>query len=101
MNKRLLLLGAALVTIVAWAPAVAVVLAYTIGNWAGCRVDEAAAYPCLIGSVDIGGLLYLMGVSGWYFLATWPVAVLSLLFWTGYLIVVAGRKVRERNREST
>ncbi len=98
MKKRLLLLVATLVTFVTWAPAVAVVLAYAVGGWAGCRVDEASAYPCPIGTVDVGGLLYLMGISGWYFLATWPVAFLAILFWTGYLIFILGRKVRRREQ---
>lgn len=96
MKKRLLMWGAALVTIVAWAPAVAVVVAYTVAGWAGCQVDEASAHSCLIGPVDVGGLLYLMGVSGWYFLATWPVAFLAVLFWTIALIVVVGKRVRQR-----
>jgi hypothetical protein len=100
MRKRLLLLvlGAALVTIVAWAPAVAVVLAYAVVGWTGCQVDEASAYPCQIGPVDVGGPLYLMGTAGQYFLATWTVALLALLFWAGDVIVVLGRKVRRRER---
>ena len=96
MTKRLLVLGAAVVTIVAWAPAVAVVLAYVVSGLTGCRIDEASVHPCQVGPVDIGGLLYLMGMSGWYFLATWPVAFLAILFWTVYLVVALGQRVRRR-----
>ncbi len=87
---------AAVLTVVAWAPAIAVVATYGIASLAGCEVDEASVHPCRVGPVDIGGLLYGLGVSGWFFLGTWPLAVASILFWPGFAIYALVRRGRRR-----
>jgi hypothetical protein len=96
MRRRVIVGVAALLTVVAWAPGVSVVVASLVARWAGCELDEATVHPCRIGPVDAGGLLNSLGVAGWLFLATWPLALASVLFWLGYGIVAIVRVVRRR-----
>ncbi len=67
-----------------------------VASLTGCRVDEAAVHPSPIGAVVIGGLLYGLGVSGWLLLASWPLALASVLFWAGCVIFAIGRRIRQR-----
>ena len=80
---KIVIMLAAIVTLLAWLPALAVAIAYATATAAGCRLDEGSAHPCIIAGIDVGGLLYTMQVLGWLFIATIPVAVLSVLFWVG------------------
>jgi hypothetical protein len=96
MRRRVIVGVAALLTAVAWAPGVSVAVAYLVAGWADCALDEASVHPCRIGPVDAGGLLYTLGTAGWLLLATWPLAVASVVFWLGYGGLAIVRTIRRR-----
>ena len=96
MRKALILSVAAVLTIVAWAPVLGVAVASWVAGRAGCQLDEGSVHPCPIGPFDVGGLLYSLGVSGWLFLSTWPLAIASVVFWVGYGLLAIVRAVRRR-----
>lgn len=77
----LYLIALFIIAAVALAPVGSVVLASWIANAHGCRVDEGAVHPCLIGGKDYGPLLYTMGALGWLMIATIPGGALALLLW--------------------
>lgn len=91
---KVVIIIAAVITVLAWAPAVSVFLAYAVASATGCRVDEGSVHPCVVGGVDIGGLLYSLGLMGWLFIATLPVAALSVLFWLAMGVYAIVRNVR-------
>ncbi len=47
----------------------------------GCMLDEAGPHPCQLLGADIGELLTVMFVSGWYMLVTLPALAALLLAW--------------------
>jgi len=38
----------------------------------GCQLDEGSVHPCVVLSLDFGGLLYPMAVGGWFVMFTIP-----------------------------
>jgi hypothetical protein len=68
-------------TLAAWAPLVAVLIAYAIASPLDCRVDEGSSHPCVVAGVDLGPMLYLLGVSGWFMLVTWPLILVTAAIW--------------------
>ena len=81
---------------VALAPVGCVVLAGTIGDINGCKVDEGSVHPCVIAGKDYGQSLYTLGVLGWFMLLTLPAGVVLGLFW---LIILLVHRVRWNRRQ--
>ncbi|MFL1463836.1 hypothetical protein ACI6QG_16625 [Roseococcus sp. DSY-14] len=79
MSARLAL--AILGTVLAWLPFLGVLLSSLIADALGCTLNEAAAHPCIVLGVDIGGALVTGFVLGWLMLVTWPVMMASLVGW--------------------
>ena len=69
-----------------FAPVLCVLACASIASHYGCQVDEANVHPCIVHGRDIGGLLYDLGVSGWFMLVTIPTGALALLIFTLTLI---------------
>jgi hypothetical protein len=84
-----------LILLVGVSPFISVSIAAAIADAHGCRLDEAAAYPCLIGGRDWGDLLCAMNLMGWAGLITIPGAIWLLLVW-GLVVLVrfVARKIR-------
>ncbi|MGN6466479.1 MAG: hypothetical protein ACTHLP_13455 [Rhizobiaceae bacterium] len=81
-SSRSLGLGLLLaLTLLAAAPFISVALAATIANSLGCRLDEGSAHPCLFAGIDLGSMLYTMGVMGWLMLATGPFLLALMVVW--------------------
>ena len=76
------------------APLFSVFACMGIASITGCQVDEGSAHACLVMGYDIGGLLYTMGVMGWFMLMTLPVLVIAAVVWIAAEIVNARRKGR-------
>lgn len=81
--KRLRLHFIALAGIVlfALAPLIPVLVAGLVADVNGCRLDEGSKHACVILGHDFGGILYGMGVMGWFGLLTIPAAGFLLLLW--------------------
>jgi hypothetical protein len=69
------------------APVASLLVAALIANFFGCRLDEGNLHPCVVGGIDLGAMLYGMGVMGWLFLATLPLGAIALLVWLAVLLV--------------
>ena len=42
--------------------------------------------------IDIGGLLYSMGILGWFMLITLPMGAVSLIAWTAVWLITRKRQ---------
>ncbi|PIR86235.1 hypothetical protein COU14_00065 [Candidatus Kaiserbacteria bacterium CG10_big_fil_rev_8_21_14_0_10_44_10] len=73
--------------IFAIAPIVSLLLAITVANLGGCALDESSAHPCVIGGIDWGELLSIMGMMGWLALFTVPVGGLVVAIGLGIGLV--------------
>lgn len=74
-----LLIGMILIGI---APMISVVVAGLIAELNGCGLHEGFVQPCIVFGTDIGGVLYTMGVMGWFML-------ISIFFLAGGLLGLA------------
>ena len=92
--KRLAMVALVLVTLISFAPFIALVVAGTAASVLGCQVDEGSVHPCYIGGVDIGEALTTSMVSGWLMFVTWPGMLVSLALWA----VVSARWISRRMR---
>jgi len=70
-----------LILLIGASPFISVCIAGAIADAHGCRLDEAAAYPCIIGGRDWGDLLSAMSLMGWAGLITIPGAIWLLFVW--------------------
>lgn len=81
-GKALVWTGALLV-LAGCAPLLIAILASLMAGAHGCTVNEAGAYPCIIGGNDWGGALSAMFVMGWLMMLTiWlvPAGLVVLVF---------------------
>ncbi|WP_374951848.1 hypothetical protein [Mucilaginibacter sp.] len=67
-------------------PLIFACLAGYIADINGCILNEAGVNPCQVGGVDIGDLLSMMFVSGWFMLITVPGALLVFVVLTYYTV---------------
>ena len=81
------LLGYVLILLFGAWPILSVLLTYKVADWLGCEVNEGNPRPCKCCGVDIGGLLYFGGVSGWFTFITVPAAAVLLVVWTIIVLV--------------
>jgi hypothetical protein len=92
---RIVAIVLTIVTIIALLPLLSVLATYAIATALGCAVDEGSVHQCLLGGIDIGDLLYTMGVLGWLMIPAAPVLLIAVLGWVGLgIAVVAGRMRR-------
>lgn len=75
------------------APILSLLLSSGIASWQGCHLNEAAAHPCVVLGIDIGGLLTFMFVAGWLALMTMPAGFAALVVW---LVVAIAMSIRSR-----
>ncbi|MEB2843725.1 hypothetical protein GAO09_25400 [Rhizobiales bacterium RZME27] len=78
-------------------PLISALTSLWIADAAGCRVDEAGSYPCMMFGTDIGELLAFLFILGWLGMATVPLGFLGFLAWTGFVIT---RIIRKRRRQT-
>lgn len=95
-KRRVLLL--LLILLMGAAPLISVTIAGIAASLNDCRLDEAAAYPCVIAGHDFGELLSTMSVAGWFGLVTLPAAI-SLIFCWG--VWLALRLLLRKRRSAT
>ena len=69
---------AVLSLIVGLLPIFSVLVAGGIATLNDCALHEGNPNPCLILGVDIGEILYFLGVMGWFMLISIPLGLLGL-----------------------
>jgi hypothetical protein len=89
----------AVILILTVAPLVSVLVASTIAEQNGCRLDEGGIYPCMVGGSDIGETLATMAVMGWLMLASFPFGAVALAIWLIVLLVHKSRWDRRQFAE--
>ena len=74
--------------IVSWTifPVVCVLIVFAVAPIVGCEVNEGSPTPCLVFGVDIGKILYTLGVMGWLGVVTLPTGGLALAAYTLFAI---------------
>lgn len=87
-TKRFLVAIAAIIVFAAL-PILSLVIAAVIAGVLGCDLDEGSIHACLVLGLDLGGLLYFMGVAGWMAMFTVPIAALALAILALIWITVA------------
>ncbi|WP_343840735.1 hypothetical protein [Bowmanella denitrificans] len=75
-NRMLLSLFVLAFTLI---PIGCVYLSEAIASIVGCSVGEASTQSCELLGIDIGGLLYMLFVSGWLGIITIPVGGISTI----------------------
>lgn len=76
-----------LILLLALTPLISIVIATTVAEANGCRLNEGGVNPCVIGGRDYAALLANMFVLGWLMFATLPLGALGALVWLVLLIV--------------
>ena len=79
---RGLLIGYVVIAFFAGWPIASVAVAGLIASWNNCTLHEGSVNPCVVYGRDIGGMLYSMGVMGWFMLATIPLGAIAFVLWT-------------------
>ncbi|MCC5985766.1 MAG: hypothetical protein JJU42_15530 [Rhodobacteraceae bacterium] len=80
------LLVLAVIAFVALLPVISVLIAGGIATLGGCELNEGFVNPCVFFGVDLGGLLYGMGVMGWFMLLSLPMGALAAAGWVAVWI---------------
>lgn len=86
-----------LVILACLAPLVSVITAATVADIYGCQLDENSVHTCMIGGQDYGRELYMLGMAGWYMIATFPAMLSAIALW---LVVELLRWAKQRKTES-
>ena len=68
-------------------PLASVLLAASIADAHGCRLDEGNAHPCIVWGSDWGTTLYGMALMGWLMIATLPLGGGAFIVWLVLLII--------------
>jgi hypothetical protein len=80
-SGRLVRATFAAIVLVAVAPFISVLISAVIAGVLGCELDEGSLHPCPFMGVDLGEMLYVMFVLGWFGLLTLPLGAVALWVW--------------------
>ena len=80
-------------------PILSVLLASVLSSVFGCPVDEGSVHACsVLGLFDIGDLLYVLFVSGWYALVTIPLGIIGAV--AGGVLYAVAKVILWRRRKA-
>ena len=88
LKKPVILLVVSLV--IGLLPVISVLIAAAISSANDCVLHEGGVNPCVVWGVDLGELLYTLGVMGWFMLISIPfgsIGVLIALFWISIILL--------------
>ena len=69
-------------------PILSVFLAGTFAKLNGCELHEGFVNPCIVLGIDFGGLLYTMGVMGWFMLISIPFGIAGVGISLIWIVIV-------------
>jgi hypothetical protein len=78
--------------LIAVLPLIPTLVAGMIAKANHCVLHEGSPNPCVLLGIDIGSLLYVMGISFWLFFLTAPAGAIGLLVslvWLAFALVRA------------
>ena len=76
-------------------PMAGVLVSSGIAGLAGCPLNEGGVNPCVILGLDLGPLLAMLFVGGWFFFLTAPVALGGILLGIGLALAALIRRGRD------
>lgn len=79
---RGLLVGYAVILLLAGWPLLSLLIADGIATWKGCTLHEGFVNPCIVNGRDVGATLYSMAMMAWFLIATIPLGLVGLVLWT-------------------
>jgi hypothetical protein len=79
MKQRTKNIGYGIIVLWMFLPMIPVLVAGGIAAACGCKVDEGSVHPCIVFGKDLGHLLYVMAMMGWFALGTFPTGILALI----------------------
>ena len=80
----------ALIVLLGMLPLFTTLFAVGIAEANGCTISESVLTPCVIGGTDWGYWLQFGGISVFYILLTFPVALILFIVWLIVLLVHRG-----------
>tara|TARA_B100000745_G_C20108501_1_gene379389 strand:- start:870 stop:1187 length:318 start_codon:yes stop_codon:yes gene_type:complete len=99
MSKKVIYSVYAAIILFGVAPILSVLFASGIASVGGCALNEGSTNACSVVGIELGGMLYIMFVAGWFALMTLPLAFGALILWSIILLirffVLRSRKKRE------
>lgn len=84
-----------LIVLLAFAPIITTIIGVSIAGANGCQINEANVSPCVINGTDYGSTMQSLGMSFWFTLYSFPLAIVLFIVWLVIFIVhlvVAGRR---------
>ena len=72
-------------TILAWLPAICLVVTVGVAAATGCRVDEGSVHPCIVAGHDIGDALYAGLMMVWAIVLAFPFMIGTVVLWVFFL----------------
>ena len=78
-------------------PPLSSLIAQAMADAAGCTIYAGSAFPCPVGAIDIGALLYGMDYARWLILVTVPLGLVLLVVWLVWLLVALALWARNRS----
>jgi hypothetical protein len=82
MTRRSITTGYGLIVIWMFLPMLPVIIAGLVAAATGSRLDESGPHPTDVFGIDVGELLYTMGMMGWFMLLTFPTGLIALVVFT-------------------
>ena len=82
VKQRSTTIGQAIIILWMFGPLIPAIIAGIVASACGCKLDEGNTHPCLLFGVDIGKLLYTMGVMGLFTMGTFPSGILALILFS-------------------
>jgi len=86
---------ATLLILTGLSPVIALSVMSLIAAIGGCRVQEGFPEPCMIAGQDWGGALHALGMSGWAFFLTAPIALAGMVLGIGLALAALIRRARD------
>ena len=71
-------------------PIINILLTALIATVFDCEVNESGAQLCITPFGEIGNLLYLLGVSGWFIFFTLPLGLIGVV--VGFVLFLLGKR---------
>jgi len=69
------------IILTAISPIFSAYIAGALANVFECRLETGIVQPCIVSGLDLGGILYSLGVLGWLNLANSPSGLLVLVIY--------------------
>lgn len=96
MNMKLLRWGAVIALAIGLLPLILTIIAGATAHVLGCKLDEGSVHPCFLIGLNIGDVLYTMGMMFWFFFITGPLVAAVVALWVLIEVILAVKRAMGR-----